>query len=144
VECLLHIYDIIKFHFPCLVVVIYISYVWQVLREESTEATGAQEAETAAPLAAAADTSAVAREEPTQQEADSSAGGRENLSEGLSLIPVLRIRDFYPGSEFFHPVSRVKKIPNPGSGSASENFSIFNESGFFSLPGSGSASLFDT
>ncbi len=43
---------------------------WQVLREESTEATGAEEAETAA-----ADTSAVAREEPAQQEPDSSAGG---------------------------------------------------------------------
>jgi hypothetical protein len=52
-------------------------YVWQVLREESTEATGAEEAETAAPLAAAADTSAVAHE-PTQQEPDSSAGGRKN------------------------------------------------------------------
>jgi hypothetical protein len=26
---------------------------------------------------------------------------------------VLRIRDFYPGSEFFHPGSRVAKIPDP-------------------------------
>jgi hypothetical protein len=26
---------------------------------------------------------------------------------------VLRIPDFYPGSEFFHPRSRVKKIPDP-------------------------------
>ncbi len=49
---------------------------WQVLREESTEATGPEEAETAAPLAAAADTSAVAQE-PAQQEPDSSTGGRE-------------------------------------------------------------------
>ncbi len=59
---------------------------WQVLREESTEATGAEEAESAAPLAAAADTSAVAREEPAQQEPDSSAGGRENLSKESSFI----------------------------------------------------------
>ncbi len=29
--------------------------------------------------------------------------------------PVLRARDVYPGSEFFHPGSRVKKIPDPGS-----------------------------
>jgi hypothetical protein len=27
--------------------------------------------------------------------------------------PVLRIRDVYPGSEFFHPGSRVEKIPFP-------------------------------
>jgi hypothetical protein len=26
---------------------------------------------------------------------------------------VLRIPDFYPGSEFFHPGSRVQKIPDP-------------------------------
>jgi hypothetical protein len=26
---------------------------------------------------------------------------------------VLRIRDVYSGSEFFHPVSRAKKIPDP-------------------------------
>ncbi len=25
---------------------------------------------------------------------------------------VLRVRDVYPGPEFFHPVSRVKKIPD--------------------------------
>jgi hypothetical protein len=61
-------------------------YVWQVLREESTEATGAEEAETAAPLAAAADTSAGAREEPAQQEPDSNAGGRENLSEPCTIV----------------------------------------------------------
>jgi hypothetical protein len=39
---------------------------------------------------------------------------------------VLRIRDVYPGSEFFHPGSRIKKIPVSGSGSASKNLSIFN------------------
>jgi hypothetical protein len=37
---------------------------------------------------------------------------------------------FYPGSKFFHPGSdpgfRVKKIPDPGSGSASKNLSIFH------------------
>ncbi len=59
---------------------------WKVLREESTEATGVVEAETAASLAAAADTSAVAREDPAQQEADSSAGGRKNYSEWSSFI----------------------------------------------------------
>jgi hypothetical protein len=31
-----------------------------------------------------------------------------------------------PGSEFFHPGSRVKKIPDPGFGSTSKNLSIFN------------------
>jgi hypothetical protein len=31
-----------------------------------------------------------------------------------------------PGSEFFHPGSRVKKIQNPGSGSASKNLKYFN------------------
>jgi hypothetical protein len=35
---------------------------------------------------------------------------------------VLRIRDVYPESDFFHPGSRVDKIPVPGSGSASKNF----------------------
>jgi hypothetical protein len=29
----------------------------------------------------------------------------------------LRIRDVYPGSEFFHPGSRAKKIPDPRSAS---------------------------
>ncbi len=33
--------------------------------------------------------------------------------------------DVYPGSEFFHPGSKVKKIPDPGSGSASKYRSIF-------------------
>ncbi len=28
---------------------------------------------------------------------------------------MLRVRDVYPGSEFFHPGSRVKKILDPGS-----------------------------
>ncbi len=31
----------------------------------------------------------------------------------MSLPSVLRIRDVYPGSAFFHPGSRVKKIPDP-------------------------------
>jgi hypothetical protein len=34
----------------------------------------------------------------------------------LQYLAVLRIRDAYPGSEFFHPRSRVYKIPDPGSG----------------------------
>jgi hypothetical protein len=47
---------------------------------------------------------------------------------------VWRIRDVYPGSKFFHPGSRVKKIPHPGSGSASEDLSVVNpKSGFYAL-----------
>jgi hypothetical protein len=41
------------------------------------------------------------------------------------LKPVLRIRDVYHGSEFFHPGSRVKKIPDPESGS--KNLSILTQ-----------------
>jgi hypothetical protein len=43
---------------------------------------------------------------------------------------VLRIRDVYPGSKFFHPGSRVTKIPDPGS--ASKNLSVFNPKIFLS------------
>jgi hypothetical protein len=32
-----------------------------------------------------------------------------------------------PGSEIFHPGSRVKKPPYPGSGSATKNFIIFTQ-----------------
>jgi hypothetical protein len=42
-----------------------------------------------------------------------------------SLSPVLRIRDVYPGSKFFLPGFRVKKISDPRSGSESRNLSIF-------------------
>ncbi len=48
---------------------------------------------------------------------------------------VLRIRDVYPGSEFFHPKttkSRVKKNPDPGSGTASKNLSILTQKLFLS------------
>jgi hypothetical protein len=45
---------------------------------------------------------------------------------------LLRIRDVYsgslnqdPGSDCFHPGSRVHKIPDPGYVSASKNLSIF-------------------
>jgi hypothetical protein len=38
---------------------------------------------------------------------------------------VLRIRDVYPGSYFFHLGSRVKKIPDPESGSTAKNLIIF-------------------
>jgi hypothetical protein len=34
------------------------------------------------------------------------------------------IRDVYPGSEFFHPRSRIEKVPDPGS--TAKNLSIFN------------------
>jgi hypothetical protein len=36
-----------------------------------------------------------------------------------------------PGTEFFHPGSRVKNIPDPGSGFASKNLSILNPKIFF-------------
>jgi hypothetical protein len=48
---------------------------------------------------------------------------------------VLRIRDVDPGSEFFHPESRVKKIPDLGSGSASKNLSIFDPNNCFQALG---------
>jgi hypothetical protein len=53
---------------------------------------------------------------------------------GLYLYAVLRSRMFIPdipdpGYEFFHPGSRVKKIPDPGS--ASKNLSIFNSKNCF-------------
>ncbi len=40
------------------------------------------------------------------------------------FLAVLRIRDVYPGIEFFHPGSRVKYIPDPGS--ALNILNIFN------------------
>ncbi len=36
-----------------------------------------------------------------------------------------------PESEFFHPGSRIKKIPNPRSGSTSKKLSIFNRKKLF-------------
>ncbi len=45
--------------------------------------------------------------------------------------PVLRIRDVYPGYPI-RPGSRVKKIPDPGFGSASKNLSILNPKNCFS------------
>jgi hypothetical protein len=50
----------------------------------------------------------------------------------LQYLAVLRIRDAYPGSEFFHPRSRVKKIPDPGSEFFPSRIRIFSH------PGSGS------
>jgi hypothetical protein len=56
---------------------------------------------------------------------------------------MLRIRDFYPESEFFHPGSRVKEIPDPHQ----RILSIFNPKNCFQAlgnmlrdvhPGSGS------
>ncbi len=42
-------------------------------------------------------------------------------------LAVLRTRDVYPGSDFFHPGSRVKKIPWSGSASASKNLSVLTQ-----------------
>ncbi len=44
---------------------------------------------------------------------------------------VLRIQDVYPGSEYFHPGSWVKKIPDPESGSASKNLCVFKPKNWF-------------
>jgi hypothetical protein len=44
----------------------------------------------------------------------------------IQFVTVLRIRDVYPGSEFFHPGSRVKKASDPGYATATKNLSIFN------------------
>jgi hypothetical protein len=43
------------------------------------------------------------------------------------VLAVLRIRYVYPGSEFFHPGSRIRifSIPNPGS--ASKNLRILTQ-----------------
>ncbi len=38
---------------------------------------------------------------------------------------------FSPGYEFFHPGSRVKKISDPGSGSASKKLSMLNPKKYF-------------
>ncbi len=48
--------------------------------------------------------------------------------------PVLRIRDKHPGSEFFQPGSRVKRLPDPGSGyaAASKNLSFLPKKLFLS------------
>jgi hypothetical protein len=35
------------------------------------------------------------------------------------------IRDGYPGSDFFHPGSKIDKISDPGPGSASKNLNHF-------------------
>ncbi len=57
--------------------------------------------------------------------------GNHYLIITVYAIPVLRIRDVIPdpGSEFFHPGSQVKKIPDPGS--ASKNLSNFNQKNCF-------------
>ncbi len=58
------------------------------------------------------------------------------LLEGNRYIQsVLRIRYVYPGSEFFHPRYKVRKIPDPGSGSASTEFKYFNPKNCFSALG---------
>ncbi len=54
-----------------------------------------------------------------------------DLERYLKLTPVLRTRDVCPGYEFFHPGSTVKKIPDPGSGSASKNRSILDPKKWF-------------
>ncbi len=45
---------------------------------------------------------------------------------GFELEPVVRIRDVYPGTEFFHPGSRVQTATDSGSGSATKSLCIFN------------------
>ncbi len=70
---------------------------------------------------------------PVRVDENREGGGAENSQDCLTTNakPVLWIRDFNPGSEFFHPGSRVKKIPDPRSGPASTNLSIFNPKKLF-------------
>jgi hypothetical protein len=42
------------------------------------------------------------------------------------LCSLLRIRDVYLGSEFFHPESRAKKAPVPDADPQTKNLSVFN------------------
>ncbi len=56
----------------------------------------------------------------------------DKKQKGPELGPgVPGIRDVYPGSEYFQPGSRVKRFPDPGSGSgyasASKNLSFFTQ-----------------
>ncbi len=61
---------------------------------------------------------------------------KNSVSLPLKLFQaVLRIREVYPGFEFFQPGSRDKKIPDSGSGSASKNLGIFNPKNCFSSLG---------
>jgi hypothetical protein len=56
----------------------------------------------------------------------------------MAFLTVLRIRDVYPGSEFSIPdpgSTTVKKILNPGNGSASKNASILTQKKFFQALG---------
>ncbi len=46
----------------------------------------------------------------------------QNLATVKHKINGMRIRDVYPGTEFFHPGSRVKTIPYPGYRSASKTY----------------------
>jgi hypothetical protein len=62
----------------------------------------------------------------------------ESEPHAVAKNSVLRIRDVYPESSipdpnFFHPGSRVKKIPDPGS--APKNLSIFNPKNCFKALG---------
>jgi hypothetical protein len=47
------------------------------------------------------------------------------MLENFACLPVLRIRDVYPGSEFFDSGSRVKKIPDPRSPIRIKEFKYF-------------------
>jgi hypothetical protein len=44
----------------------------------------------------------------------------------VTYAAVLRIRDVYPGSEFFRHGSRIYRQKDSGPGSASKSLSIFN------------------
>jgi hypothetical protein len=53
------------------------------------------------------------------------------LNPTIELPAMMQIEVVYPGSEFFYPRSRVKKSPDPVSGSASKNLNIFNPKNCF-------------
>jgi hypothetical protein len=51
----------------------------------------------------------------------------------IAKEPVLRIKDVYPGSGFFHPGSWVRKAPDAGF--AANNLCIFNPKNCYSAIG---------
>jgi hypothetical protein len=52
-------------------------------------------------------------------------GDKSSETKKVQEASVLRIREVYPRSEFFHPGSRVKKIPDPGSASKKKRIKVF-------------------
>jgi hypothetical protein len=67
-----------------------------------------------------------------QDAAPSSLGKNKNYHYEVNhFLPVLRIRDVYPGSDFFHPESGLFPSRIPETGSASKNISISTQIKWF-------------